>query len=46
MSVLCEVCDRSIVENSSEYLKYFDILWKKNDKKYTISNFNLDEFDK
>ena len=47
MSLLCEVCDRSIIENESEYIEYVATLRKKNDKnfcqKYTINNVNLDD---
>ena len=32
MSIFCAVCDRSIIENESEYKKYIDILRKKNDE--------------
>ena len=50
MSILCAVCDRSIIENESEYKNYITTLRRKNDKslykKHTNSNVNLDEFDK
>ena len=50
MSFLCEVCDRSIIENQSEYMNYLATMRKKNDKSlyknYTINNINLDEIDK
>ena len=42
MEFLCKVCDRSIIENESEYKEYLAILVKKKDKslykKYTINN--------
>ena len=45
--LLCEVCDRSIIENESEYYNYPATLLKKDDKslykKCTINNVNLDE---
>ena len=31
MSFLCEVCDRQIIENESEYKKYITTLRKKKD---------------
>ena len=47
---LCKVCDRSILENETEYHKYLGTLHKKNDinlyEKYTINNIKLDEFNK
>ena len=50
MEFLCKVCDRSIIENESEYKEYLATLRKKNDislyKKYTINNINLGEVDK
>ena len=50
MNLLCEVCDRLIIENESEYNKYLATLPKENDKslykKYTINNINLDEVNK
>ena len=50
MSFLCKVCDRSIIENESEFMNYLATMRKKNDKslpnKYTIKNINLDEIDK
>ena len=50
MSFLGKVCDRSIIENESEYKEFITILRKKNDislyKKYTMNNINLEEFDK
>ena len=46
MDLLCKVCDRSIIENESEYYIYLASL-RKNDKslnkKYNIDNVNLDE---
>ena len=50
MSFLCKVCDRSIIENESEYNKYLANLYKENDesshKKYTINSINLDDVNK
>ena len=50
MDFLCKVCDRSVIENPSEYNKYIATLRKENNRSfyinYTINNFNLDEFDK
>ena len=50
MSYICQVCDRSLIENSLEYEHYLATSRKKNDKnlyiKYTIDNINLDELDK
>ena len=51
MDYICQVCDRSIIENPSEYQHYpVDTSHKKNDNslyiKYTIDNINLDEVDK
>ena len=50
MEFLCKVCDRSIIENESEYKKHLATSGKKNDKclytKYTINNVNLNEFNK
>ena len=50
MSLLCKVCDRSIVESESEPNNNLATFRKRNDKrfyrKYTIGNVNLDEFDK
>ena len=44
MDLLCEVCDRSIIEKESEYYNYLASL-RKNDKslykKYTIKNVSL-----
>ena len=41
MTLLCEVCDRSIIKNQSEYYDYLATLRKKDDKslykKYTIN---------
>ena len=49
MELLCEVCDREILENESERNKYFATLRKENDRslyaEYTINKINLDEFD-
>ena len=50
MDYLCQVCDREIIENESEFKNYIASLLKKDDKsiykKYDINNFNLDEVDK
>ena len=50
MSFLCEVCDRSIIENESEYNNYLATLRKKDGKilykKYTINNISWDEVNK
>ena len=50
MNLLCDVCDRSIIENQSECNNYIVILRKKNDKsfdkKYSINNVNLNEVNK
>ena len=53
MDFLCELCDQSIIENHSEYNNYLATLRKKNDKFYkknikkcTINNVNLDEVNK
>ena len=50
MDLLCPVCDRSIMENGSEYNEYKTTMRKKDDKslykKYTTDKINLDEFDK
>ena len=50
MDLLCKVCDRSIIENESEYKIYIGTLHKKDDrsiyKKYVINNTKLDEVDK
>ena len=50
MTLLFEVCYRSIIENESEYNKYLATLRKENDmslyKTYTINNINLDEVNK
>ena len=50
MDYLCQVCDREIIENESEYKYYIATLRKKVDKsiykKYVINNINLDEVDK
>ena len=32
MELLCEVCDRSVIENKSEFIEYMDVLRKKNDE--------------
>ena len=50
MELLCPVCDRSIIENQSEYENYLSTMRKKDDKSlyenYTINKINLDEVDK
>ena len=50
MDYLCQVCDREIIENESEYKNYIPSLRKKDDKsiykKYVINNIKLDEVDK
>ena len=50
MDLLCKVCDRSIIENESEFKNYRANLRKKDDKsiykKHVINNNNLDEVDK
>ena len=50
MDFLCEVCDRSIIENESEDYNHLTTLLKKDDKslykKHTINNVNLDEVNK
>ena len=50
MDLLCPVCDRSIIENESEYNKKLASLRKENDisiyKNYVINNGNLDDVDK
>ena len=49
MDFLCKVCDRSILENKTEYKEYLSTFRKKNDnsldKKYTINNFNPNDID-
>ena len=48
--LFCKVCDRSIIENESEFNKFLATMWKKNDKRLfknsTINNVHLDEVDK
>ena len=50
MEFFCKICDRSIIEDETEYYEYLATLRKKNDKcfykKYTFNNVNLDAFDK
>ena len=50
MELLCPVCDRSIIENESEYDEYMTTMRKKNDKSlwenHFIININLGEVDK
>ena len=47
MDLLCEVCDRSIIENKSDNDNYLTTLRKKIDKSlynnFTINNYDLDE---
>ena len=49
MDLLCRVCDRSIIENESEYEKNIASLRKPDEKsihrKYDFNNINLDEVD-
>ena len=44
MDYICEVCDRSPIENPSDYNKYLTTSHKKNDNslyiKYTINDIN------
>ena len=44
MDYFCQVCDRSLIENPSEYQNYLATSRKKNDKnlyiKYTINNIS------
>ena len=50
MDYICQVCDRSLIENPDEHQHYLTTSHKKNDNslyiKYTINNINLDELDK
>ena len=50
MSFVCKVCDRSIIENESEFNVFVATRWKKYDKSlyknYTKKNVNLAEVDK
>ena len=50
MDYLCQVCDRKIIGNESEYKNYIASLCKIDDKciykKYVIKNINLDGVDK
>ena len=50
MDYICEVCDRSIIQDPSEYQYYLTNGHRKNNKKlymqYTIKNINFDELDK
>ena len=50
MTLLCEICDRLIIENESEYYIHLATLRRENDKslykKNTINNINLDEVNK
>ena len=49
MDLFCKVCDRSIIENESEYKDHLATLRKNNDKSfytiYTINTVNLEEVD-
>ena len=50
MKIFCNLCDREIIENKSEYNNFVATLRKRNDecfyKQNTIIKINLDEFDK
>ena len=50
MDLLCDVRDRSIIENEPEYMNYQATLRKENDqnlyKKYTFNNVILAEVNK
>ena len=50
MELLCEVCDRLVIENESKYYEYLTTLPMKNDKslyeKFTNKNVDLDEVNK
>ena len=50
MDYICQVCDRSLIENSSEYEQYLSTSHKKNDNslyiKFTNNNIKLDKVDK
>ena len=51
MDYICEVCDRSIVQDPSEYPYYLTTSHRKKDLKklyikYTINNNNFEELDK
>ena len=50
MDLLCPVCDRSIIQNPSEYNKYVTTMRKKDDKSlygnFTNNKVNLDKVDK
>ena len=50
MDYICQVCDRSLIENPDEYQHYLTTSHEKNDNslyiKSTIKNINLDELDK
>ena len=49
MDYICQVCDRSLIENPDEYQQYLTTSHRKSDNslyiKYTIDNINLDELD-
>ena len=49
MNLLCQVCDRLIIENESEYNQYLATMRKKDDKSFNgnfiINDVNLDEGD-
>ena len=49
MKLLCQVCDRLIIENESEYNQYLATMGKKDDKSFNgnfiINDVNLDEGD-
>ena len=50
MDLVCRVCDRDVIEDKSEYIKYMSTLHTIYDKNIyiakTINNINLDETDK
>ena len=50
MDYICQVCDRSFIENLDEYQHYLTTSHRKNYNslyiKYTINKINLDELDK
>ena len=50
MDLLCPTCDRSIIENESEYENFLATRRKRNNKNYyenyINNNLNFDDFDK
>ena len=50
MDYICEVCDRSIIQDPSEYQYYLTTSHRKNDKKlymkYTNNKIKFDKLDK